>query len=181
MNTRKEKININFWNLIILESIKYINNKQLQALDKQQEIQELGLKVGEKSTNLLLSNIGGKIKMEEHDAIKFISHDVLNFIFKPASKTSSKSKNTYIYEMDEFPILYPFIIDKDVSMQNTEIIDLILNYYAGIIKGGLKVLNIESIVTGSFKYDVLYKNTSLQSKADQYPLRFTITILQKII
>ena len=118
--------------------------------------------------------------MEEHDAIKFISHDVFNFIFKPVSKTLSNNKKTYIYEMDEFPILYPFIIDKDITTQNTEIIDLIMNYYAGMIKGGLKVLDIESIVTGSFRYDVLYKNISLQSKAEQYPLMFTINILQKI-
>lgn len=173
----KVKLETSIWNNLILEFIFYINEKQAFLQEKIIEIQEFGINIGEKITNHILS-FGNKSKLEEQDVIKFISNDVFSYIYKPTSKTLSNNKKTYMFEVDDLPIIVPYINDKVPSQKNEVFIDLILQVYCGIIKGCLKIFDLESIVSSNYKYDILYHNLISSKRHESNPITFTIYILQ---
>jgi hypothetical protein len=176
--TEKASISSTTLNLIVYETIKYIKSKNISNREKILQIEEFGLKIGDKIVNYLLNSLGGKTKMEEEEIVQFIAKEVWQYIFtKPVAAKSFNRKGVYNFEVDDLQLFTPLIQNKDQSINDVTSFEFLLSYITGIIKGCLLSFNIQSLVSSQYRYDVLYTNIRGQNKSDKYPFSFTITIL----
>lgn len=178
-NQNYNKLPINSINLLVFETIKYIQNKKLTNREKLIEIDMFGQQLGEKVMNYLLVNLIKKDSLDKNNCINFISNEFWSFIFsKPVTKLSVSNNNKmFFFEVEEINIFIPLVSNKQQNNEEFSNFENILVFISGIIKGALKLFNIESIVVGSFKYDILYQSVINQVRADKYPFNFNINIL----
>lgn len=170
--------------LVVFETIKYINSKNITPREKLAQMEEFGLRIGERIVNFLMNKIGGKSKMETEEIIKFISNKVWQYVFpKPVNKVQTNKKGFYFYEVDDIYLFYPLVRDKEPTTEDMVIADYILTFLSGMIKGSLSVFNIESIVNGVCKFDILYTELLFGFEKGKnegstiFPFQFNIMIL----
>ena len=140
--------------LMTYESIKYILSKQIEKKEKKDEIEELGINFGEKATNHLMNNNvnegnNNSKKITDYILI-FITRNVWEYIFKDENrKLKSDKKGVYYINSGDLKLYNYLITNKD--FQNDEILESIIWFISGILRGALLAFNIESLVTGSTK------------------------------
>jgi hypothetical protein len=150
--------------LMTYESIKYILSKQIEKKEKKDEIEELGINFGEKATNHLMNNNvnegnNNSKKITDYILI-FITRNVWEYIFKDENrKLKSDKKGVYYINSGDLKLYNYLITNKD--FQNDEILESIIWFISGILRGALLAFNIESLVTGSVK---LWTNDDSDSK-----------------
>ena len=150
--------------LMTYESIKYILSKQIEKKEKKDEIEELGINFGEKATNHLMTNNvnegnNNSKKITDYILI-FITRNVWEYIFKDENrKLKSDKKGVYYINSGDLKLYNYLITNKD--FQNDEILESIIWFISGILRGALLAFNIESLVTGSVK---LWTNDDSDSK-----------------
>ena len=150
--------------LMTYESIKYILSKQIEKKEKKDEIEELGINFGEKATNHLMNNnvnegYNNSKKITDYILI-FITRNVWEYIFKDENrKLKSDKKGVYYINSGDLKLYNYLITNKD--FQNDEILESIIWFISGILRGALLAFNIESLVTGSVK---LWTNDDSDSK-----------------
>ena len=150
--------------LMKYESIKYILSKQIEKKEKKDEIEELGINFGEKATNHLMNNNvnegnNNSKKITDYILI-FITRNVWEYIFKDENrKLKSDKKGVYYINSGDLKLYNYLITNKD--FQNDEILESIIWFISGILRGALLAFNIESLVTGSVK---LWTNDDSDSK-----------------
>lgn len=154
-------LNNSTFKLIIFEMIKYIDSKNIQPKEKLSQLEESGMRVGERIVNLILNKLGGKNKLETKDVIMFISNKVWNYIFpKQVSKIHSNSKGGFFFYIDEIYLFTSLVRSREPNKDDMIIFDYILTFLSGVIKGSLQVFEINSLVNGICKYDILYNELS---------------------
>ena len=165
--------------LMTYESIKYILSKQIEKKEKKDEIEELGINFGEKATNHLMNNNvnegnNNSKKITDYILI-FITRNVWEYIFKDENrKLKSDKKGVYYINSGDLKLYNYLITNKD--FQNDEILESIIWFISGILRGALLAFNIESLVTGTTK---LWSNEEYgdnKSQISQSYLVFTFAI-----
>ena len=135
--------------LMVNESIKYIFSKKLDKKSQKQEIEELGIQLGEKVTNNLLNTDNNKITSENNSTesyFQFITQNVWDFIFKDkyCQLTKENEGSNFVITSGDIRLYNYLVIEK--GNQNDPKLEAVLNFICGIIKGALNVFNIECIV-----------------------------------
>ena len=136
--------------LMVNESIQYIFSKNLDKKAQKQEIEELGIQLGEKVTNNLLNTDKSRSTLDKNSVdnyFQFITKNVWEFIFQDSNCQLSKENEGANYLITSGDIkLYNYLVTEKGN-QNDPKLEAILNFICGIIKGALNVFNIECIVT----------------------------------
>ena len=136
--------------LMINESIQYVFSKNLDKKAQKQEIEELGIQLGEKVTNNLLNTDKSRSTLDKNSVdnyFQFITKNVWEFIFQDSNCQLSKENEGANYLITSGDIkLYNYLVTEKGN-QNDPKLEAILNFICGIIKGALNVFNIECIVT----------------------------------
>ena len=136
--------------LMVNESIQYVFSKNLDKKAQKQEIEELGIQLGEKVTNNLLNTDKSRSTLDKNSVdnyFQFITKNVWEFIFQDSNCQLSKENEGANYLITSGDIkLYNFLVTEKGN-QNDPKLEAILNFICGIIKGALNVFNIECIVT----------------------------------
>ena len=136
--------------LMVNESIQYVFSKNLDKKAQKQEIEELGIQLGEKVTNNLLNNDKSRSTLDKNSVdnyFQFITKNVWEFIFQDSNCQLSKENEGANYLITSGDIkLYNYLVTEKGN-QNDPKLEAILNFICGIIKGALNVFNIECIVT----------------------------------
>ena len=165
--------------LMTYESINYILSKNIEKKEKKDEIEELGMNLGEKVTNHLMNNNvneGSNVSMKVTDNIlAFIAREVWIYIFKDENRKLKSDKKGVYYILSGDIKLYNFLITEKNS-ENNEKLEAIIWFISGILRGALLAFNIESLVTGSTK---LWSNEEYgdnKSQISQSYLVFTFAI-----
>ncbi len=135
---------------MVNESIQYIFSKKLDKKTQKQEIEELGIQLGEKVTNNLLNTDKSRVTLEKNSVynyFQFITKNVWEFIFQDQNCQLTKENEGANYLITSGDIkLYNYLVTEKGN-QNDPKLEAILNFICGIIKGALNVFNIECIVT----------------------------------
>ena len=136
--------------LMVNESIQYVFSKNLDKKAQKQEIEELGIQLGEKVTNNLLNIDKSRSTLDKNSVdnyFQFITKNVWEFIFQDSNCQLSKENEGANYLITSGDIkLYNYLVTEKGN-QNDPKLEAILNFICGIIKGALNVFNIECIVT----------------------------------
>ncbi len=136
--------------LMVNESIQYVFSKNLDKKAQKQEIEELGIQLGEKVTNNLLNTDKSRATLDKNSVdnyFQFITKNVWEFIFQDSNCQLSKENEGANYLITSGDIkLYNYLVTEKGN-QNDPKLEAILNFICGIIKGALNVFNIECIVT----------------------------------
>ena len=136
--------------LMVNESIQYVFSKNLDKKAQKQEIEELGIQLGEKVTNNLLNTDKSRSTLDKNSVdnyFQFITKNVWEFIFQDSNCQLSKENEGANYLITSGDIkLYNYLVTEKGN-QNDPKLEAILNFICGIIKGALNVFNIECIVT----------------------------------
>ena len=136
--------------LMVNESIQYVFSKNLDKKAQKQEIEELGIQLGEKVTNNLLNSDKSRSTLDKNSVdnyFQFITKNVWEFIFQDSNCQLSKENEGANYLITSGDIkLYNYLVTEKGN-QNDPKLEAILNFICGIIKGALNVFNIECIVT----------------------------------
>ena len=136
--------------LMVNESIQYIFSKKLDKKTQKQEIEELGIQLGEKVTNNLLNTDKSRVTLEKNSVynyFQFITKNVWEFIFQDQNCQLTKENEGANYLITSGDIkLYNYLVTEKGN-QNDAKLEAILNFICGIIKGALNVFNIECIVS----------------------------------
>ena len=136
--------------LVVNESIQYVFSKNLDKKAQKQEIEELGIQLGEKVTNNLLNSDKSRSTLDKNSVdnyFQFITKNVWEFIFQDSNCQLSKENEGANYLITSGDIkLYNYLVTEKGN-QNDPKLEAILNFICGIIKGALNVFNIECIVT----------------------------------
>ena len=136
--------------LLVNESIQYVFSKNLDKKSQKQEIEELGIQLGEKVTNNLLNSDKSRATLEKNSVdnyFQFISKNVWEFIFQDSNCQLTKENEGANYLITSGDIkLYNYLVTEKGN-QNDQKLEAILNFICGIIKGALNVFNIECIVS----------------------------------
>ena len=136
--------------LMVNESIRYVFSKNLDKKAQKQEIEELGIQLGEKVTNNLLNTDKSRSTLDKNSVdnyFQFITKNVWEFIFQDSNCQLSKENEGANYLITSGDIkLYNYLVTEKGN-QNDPKLEAILNFICGIIKGALNVFNIECIVT----------------------------------
>ena len=136
--------------LLVNESIKYVFSKKLDKKAQKQEIEELGIQLGEKVTNNLLNSDKSRVILEKNSVdnyFQFITKCVWEFIFQDSNCQLTKENEGANYLITSGDIkLYNYLVTEKGN-QNDQKLEAILNFICGIIKGALNVFNIECIVS----------------------------------
>jgi hypothetical protein len=138
--------------LMAYESIKYILSKKIEKKEKNEEIEKLGMNLGEKITNFLMndSQRDSDYFIDSKKILIFIAEDVWDFIFKDKNiKLIEDQKGIfYIYSGDIK--LYNFlIVDKNYKLDEKS--NAVIKFICGILKGALNAFNIDSLITSNVK------------------------------
>ena len=136
--------------LLINESIQYVFSKNLDKKTQKQEIEELGIQLGEKVTNNLLNSDKSRATLDKNSIdnyFQFISKNVWEFIFQDSNCQLTRENEGANYLITSGDIkLYNYLVTEKGN-QNDQKLEAILNFICGIIKGALNVFNIECIVS----------------------------------
>ena len=136
--------------LMVNESIQYVFSKNLDKKAQKQEIEELGIQLGEKVTNNLLNTDKSRSTLDKNSVdnyFQFITKNVWEFIFQDSNCQLSKENEGANYLITSGDIkLYNYLVTEKGNQNDTKL-EAILNFICGIIKGALNVFNIECIVT----------------------------------
>ena len=136
--------------LMVNESIQYVFSKNLDKKAQKQEIEELGIQLGEKVTNNLLNLDKSRSTLDKNSVdnyFQFITKNVWELIFQDSNCQLSKENEGANYLITSGDIkLYNYLVTEKGN-QNDPKLEAILNFICGIIKGALNVFNIECIVT----------------------------------
>ena len=188
------------FHMLTLETINYILKKtNIDSKQKLIEIEEIGNHLGERIANHLQNNnsltgTNSSTKMEVDDVMKFLGRDVWLFLFgKQIAKLQTNRKGTFLIDVEELKFHHSLISEKTPLQE--EILENILAFVSGIIKGVLGAFNIECNVTAGFKSQVIVANLLSMSLAPlngidkinisgvsstttiTYPYSFTISLL----
>ena len=135
---------------LVNESIQYVFSKNLDKKTQKQEIEELGIQLGEKVTNNLLNSDKSRATLEKNSVdnyFQFISKNVWEFIFQDSNCQLTRENEGANYLITSGDIkLYNYLVTEKGN-QNDQKLEAILNFICGIIKGALNVFNIECIVS----------------------------------
>ena len=136
--------------LLVNESIQYVFSKKLDKKAQKQEIEELGIQLGEKVTNNLLNSDKSRVTLEKNSIdnyFQFITKSVWEFIFQDSNCQLTKENEGANYLITSGDIkLYNYLVTEKGN-QNDPKLEAILNFICGILKGALNVFNIECIVS----------------------------------
>ena len=136
--------------LLVNESIQYVFSKNLDKKTQKQEIEELGIQLGEKVTNNLLNSDKSRATLDKNSIdnyFQFISKNVWEFIFQDSNCQLTRENEGANYLITSGDIkLYNYLVTEKGN-QNDQKLEAILNFICGIIKGALNVFNIECIVS----------------------------------
>ena len=136
--------------LMVNESIQYVFSKNLDKKAQKQEIEELGIQLGEKVTNNLLNIDKSRSTLDKNSVdnyFQFITKNVWEFIFQDSNCQLSKENEGANYLITSGDIkLYNYLVTEKGN-QNDPKLEAILNFICGILKGALNVFNIECIVS----------------------------------
>ena len=136
--------------LMVNESIQYVFSKNLDKKAQKQEIEELGIQLGEKVTNNLLNTDKSRSTLDKNSVdnyFQFITKNVWEFIFQDSNCQLSKENEGANYLITSGDIkLYNYLVTEKGN-QNDPKLEAILNFICGIIKGALNVFYFLCIVT----------------------------------
>ena len=165
--------------LMANESIQYIFSKKLDKKTQKQEIEELGIQLGEKVTNNLLNSDKSRVTLEKNSVynyFQFITKNVWEFIFQDQNCQLTKENEGANYLITSGDIkLYNYLVTEKGN-QNDAKLEAILNFICGIIKGALNVFNIECIVSPNVTSYSKQLVRDFKNFPDYYSYIFTFNI-----
>ena len=165
--------------LLVNESIQYVFSKQLDKKSQKQEIEELGIQLGEKVTNNLLNTDKSRVTLEKNSVynyFQFITKNVWEFIFQDQNCQLTKENEGANYLITSGDIkLYNYLVTEKGN-QNDAKLEAILNFICGIIKGALNVFNIECIVSPNVTSYSKQLVRDFKNFPDYYSYIFTFNI-----
>lgn len=165
--------------LMVNESIQYIFSKKLDKKTQKQEIEELGIQLGEKVTNNLLNTDKSRVTLEKNSVynyFQFITKNVWEFIFQDQNCQLTKENEGANYLITSGDIkLYNYLVTEKGN-QNDAKLEAILNFICGIIKGALNVFNIECIVSPNVTSYSKQLVRDFKNFPDYYTYIFTFNI-----
>ena len=165
--------------LMVNESIQYIFSKKLDKKTQKQEIEELGIQLGEKVTNNLLNTDKSRVTLEKNSVynyFQFITKNVWEFIFQDQNCQVTKENEGANYLITSGDIkLYNYLVTEKGN-QNDAKLEAILNFICGIIKGALNVFNIECIVSPNVTSYSKQLVRDFKNFPDYYSYIFTFNI-----
>ena len=165
--------------LMVNESIQYVFSKNLDKKAQKQEIEELGIQLGEKVTNNLLNTDKSRATLDKNSVdnyFQFITKNVWEFIFQDSNCQLSKENEGANYLITSGDIkLYNYLVTEKGN-QNDPKLEAILNFICGIIKGALNVFNIECIVTPNVANYSKQIARDFKNFTDNYTYIFTFNI-----
>ena len=165
--------------LMVNESIQYIFSKKLDKKTQKQEIEELGIQLGEKVTNNLLNTDKSRVTLEKNSVynyFQFITKNVWEFIFQDQNCQLTKENDGANYLITSGDIkLYNYLVTEKGN-QNDAKLEAILNFICGIIKGALNVFNIECIVSPNVTSYSKQLVRDFKNFPDYYTYIFTFNI-----
>ena len=165
--------------LMVNESIQYVFSKNLDKKAQKQEIEELGIQLGEKVTNNLLNTDKSRATLDKNSVdnyFQFITKNVWEFIFQDSNCQLSKENEGANYLITSGDIkLYNYLVTEKGN-QNDPKLEAILNFICGIIKGALNVFNIECIVTPNVANYSKQITRDFKNFPDNYTYIFTFNI-----
>ena len=165
--------------LMVNESIQYIFSKKLDKKTQKQEIEELGIQLGEKVTNNLLNTDKSRVTLEKNSVynyFQFITKNVWEFIFQDQNCQLTKENEGANYLITSGDIkLYNYLVTEKGN-QNDAKLEAILNFICGIIKGALNVFNIECIVSPNVTSYSKQLVRDFKNFPDYYSYIFTFNI-----
>ena len=165
--------------LMVNESIQYIFSKKLDKKTQKQEIEELGIQLGEKVTNNLLNTDKSRVTLEKNSVynyFQFITKNVWEFIFQDQNCQLTKEDEGANYLITSGDIkLYNYLVTEKGN-QNDAKLEAILNFICGIIKGALNVFNIECIVSPNVTSYSKQLVRDFKNFPDYYSYIFTFNI-----
>ena len=177
-----------FFILLAAESIKYILNKNIDKKIKKTQIEELGIQLGEKESNHIMNDKNFKFDDYDNKYSKIIKsmasiQDIIWInIFRMDNfqlKTDANKSIFYIYTGDIK--LYNFLYTEKGMNQKNEVLEAILWFIGGIIKGTANVFNIECITNGKVRKweetDYQEGENKIKIKQSQFFFEFIINIL----
>jgi len=184
----QDKIQDSFFILLTAESIKYILNKNIEKKMKKTQIEELGIQLGEKESNQIMNDKNFKFDNYDNKYSKLIKsmatlQDIIWInIFRMDNfqlKTDNNKDIFYIYTGDIK--LYNYLYTEKGMNQKDEILDAILWFICGVIKGTAKVFNIECIINSNVRKWEESDNqegvNKIKIKPSQFFFDFTVNIL----
>ena len=164
---------------LVNESIQYVFSKNLDKKAQKQEIEELGIQLGEKVTNNLLNTDKSRATLDKNSVdnyFQFITKNVWEFIFQDSNCQLSKENEGANYLITSGDIkLYNYLVTEKGN-QNDPKLEAILNFICGIIKGALNVFNIECIVTPNVANYSKQIARDFKNFPDSYTYIFTFNI-----
>ena len=165
--------------LMVNESIQYVFSKNLDKKAQKQEIEELGIQLGEKVTNNLLNTDKSRATLDKNSVdnyFQFITKNVWEFIFQDSNCQLSKENEGANYLITSGDIkLYNYLVTEKGN-QNDAKLEAILNFICGIIKGALNVFNIECIVSPNVTSYSKQLVRDFKNFPDYYSYIFTFNI-----
>ena len=166
---------------LVNESIQYVFSKNLDKKTQKQEIEELGIQLGEKVTNNLLNSDKSRATLEKNSVdnyFQFISKNVWEFIFQDSNCQLTKENEGANYLITSGDIkLYNYLVTEKGN-QNDQKLEAILNFICGIIKGALNVFNIECIVSPNVSINTknMAKDSKITPNSNSYIFVFNINV-----
>ena len=165
--------------LMVNESIQYVFSKNLDKKAQKQEIEELGIQLGEKVTNNLLNTDKSRSTLDKNSVdnyFQFITKNLWEFIFQDSNCQLSKENEGANYLITSGDIkLYNYLVTEKGN-QNDPKLEAILNFICGIIKGALNVFNIECIVSPNVTSYSKQLVRDFKNFPDYYSYIFTFNI-----
>jgi len=183
----QNKIQDSFFILLAAESIKYILNKNIEKKIKKTQIEELGIQLGEKESNQVMNDKNFKFENDNKyskiiKSMASIQDIIWNNIFKMENfqlKTDNNKNIFYIYTGDIK--LYNFLYTEKGMNQKNEVLEAILWFIGGIIKGTANVFNIECIINAQVRKweetDYQEGENKIKIKPSQFFFEFIVNIL----
>ena len=154
MDNNNNEIQDSSFILLVYESINYILSKKIEKKEKNEQIEQLGINLGEKVTHFLMND-------PKNDSEKFIGSDnILNLIFNEVWYFIFKNKNNFLnkeqtgiykFTCSNFKLYNYLIVDRSFKLD--EKLNAILKFSCGILKGALNAFNIDSLINYNIKDD----------------------------
>ncbi len=145
------------FNHLIFESVKYIHEKNITPREKLTQLEEMGSQIGERIVYMILNKNYSRNKLSVEDVVILVSDEVWRYLFnKKVSKPRGNKKGNYYFDVDDINLFYPLIKDKSPTSNDMLLTDYLLTVISGIIKGSLGVFDIQCLVNGTCKLDLLF-------------------------
>ncbi len=185
-NIERTYIYDSIFHMLVLETFEYVFKKNIDSKQKVNELDEIGTHLGERIANHLLNTNSSSTttKMEIDEIMKFLGKDVWIFVFgKQISKLQTNRKGTFLIDTDEIKFHHCLITDKN---DQSEILEIVLAFVSGIIRGVLSTFNFDSNVVASFKSGPIVStllsmsaigDKTIPNNQSQFSYSFTINLL----